>query len=708
MKILSISADRSIADPTSPAAERQRAYYAGWEARIVILAPGASREIELAPGLRVSIAGGVNKAIALLRGMRLAKRFARSMRPEVVTAQDPLWCGLVASCAARKAKADLHIQDHSGLFAREVFGKSEWILRPFSAWLVRHAARVRTVSARGASGLERVGVPHGRIDIVPIATDVSRFSSVPESKTIGNVLCVARLEREKGVDLLLRAWEKVVTTRSEAKLRIVGDGSQRVALEKLVRELGIADSVEFIGKQADVVPFLEWSTVVVQPSRFEGWGLSVIEAAAAGRPIVMTDVGCAGEVIREGESGRVVPVGDVDAFAKAVLEVLADPHRASMYAWQASEAVRRLPSQAETSTQIRTSFERSIRRPRLLVVTQIMGIDDPVLGFFHAWVKELAARSESVLVICLKRGHCELPLNVRVLSLGKEEKVGRGGYLKRFFSIVWNERQTYDTVFVHMNEVYVFLAGWLWRLMGKHVGLWRNHPEGTWMTPIAAFFANRVFCTSPFSFTMRYRKTMKMPAGIDTELFAPVPDVVREPRSILFFGRVSPVKRVDVFVDALEKLEAQGIREWSARIVGDAPERDAAYAQELRKRVETSTIHDRVRFEPGIPNREAPALFSATDIYVNATPSGSFDKIVIEAMACECLVAVGNRNFEGEIEAGYSFKEGDGEDLARVLKGLLSLSSEESAKRRAALRCYAVERHGLTSLIDGLIRALSD
>src|SRR3989344_3943084 len=100
---------------------------------------------------------------------------------------------------------------------------------------------------------------------------------------------------------------------------------------------------------------------------------------------------------------------------------------------------------------------------RLLIVTQAVDRDDPVLGFFHRWIEELAKRYEYISVICLREGRHSLPQKIRVYSLGKEKgEQSRSRYAFRFLALVWRLRAEYGAVLVHMNQEYVLLAGFLW------------------------------------------------------------------------------------------------------------------------------------------------------------------------------------------------------------------------------------------------------
>ena len=270
---------------------------------------------------------------------------------------------------------------------------------------------------------------------------------------------------------------------------------------------------------------------------------------------------------------------------------------------------------------------------RLLLITQAVDKQDSVMGFMHNWINHFAQKFESIIVICLSKGEYDLPSNVKVLSLGKEEGVSKLTYIWRFYKYIFQEFKNYDRVFVHMNQEYVLLAGDLWRLMGKRVYLWRNHPDGTWLTNVAVWLSNKVFCTSPQSYTARFKKTVLMPVGVDTNFFKPDPDVVRMPNSILMLGRIAPIKKNLEFIEWLNT-EGAG---FTATIAGGALPRDREYEELVRAKAS-----DRVKFIGPVNQAEAVKLYQAHEFFVNKTPAGSFDKTILEAHASGCKLMVDN------------------------------------------------------------------
>src|SRR5262245_47547882 len=103
---------------------------------------------------------------------------------------------------------------------------------------------------------------------------------------------------------------------------------------------------------------------------------------------------------------------------------------------------------------------------KLLVVTQTLDLNDPILGFFHRWVEEFAKHFDTVTVIALKVGAHNLPKNVAVHSLGKEIGLERGPRILRYVGLLLRLRREYTHVFAHMNPEYVIGGGLMWRLLG--------------------------------------------------------------------------------------------------------------------------------------------------------------------------------------------------------------------------------------------------
>jgi len=344
---------------------------------------------------------------------------------------------------------------------------------------------------------------------------------------------------------------------------------------------------------------------------------------------------------------------------------------------------------------------------KLLIVTQKVDINDPVLGFFHRWIGVLSERFSKVLVICLEKGEYDLPKNVEVLSLGKEKGNSKIEQVLNFYKYVFLKRKEYDSVFVHMNQEYILLSGMLWKFFGKKIYMWRNHHAGNFLTDISAFFCSKTFSTSKFSYTVKYSKNVIMPVGIDTDLFLPSENIQKKPKSVLFIARVAPVKRPDLLLDALEVLNKNGL-DFQASFYGDPNEQDREYYEMLKARVEESSIADFVTFYRGIPNTQTPEVYSEHVVSVNLSTSGMYDKTIFEALACKTLTVASNTNLKGLIPDKFIFKEGDLDSLVHSLREVLALTEEEYIEQTKVLYTMVLDVHSLSLLQNKLFKEISN
>ena len=143
---------------------------------------------------------------------------------------------------------------------------------------------------------------------------------------------IGRLHPVKGHRALLGMLPAIVRSCPNALLLVIGDGPERGDCEELTRSLGMSRHVRFLGRRSDVPRLLSAIDLVLMPSQSEGLGLAAIEALAAARPVIAFAAGGLPEVVTDGLNGRLVPAGDGQAFANAVIETLRDPGQRASYA----------------------------------------------------------------------------------------------------------------------------------------------------------------------------------------------------------------------------------------------------------------------------------------------------------------------------------------------------------------------------------------
>jgi len=347
---------------------------------------------------------------------------------------------------------------------------------------------------------------------------------------------------------------------------------------------------------------------------------------------------------------------------------------------------------------------------RLLILTQAVDENNPILGFFIDWIKEFAKNCEFVTVICLQEGSYNLPANVKVLSLGKENGVSQIKYLYRFYKYIWQERKNYDAVFVHMNQIYVILGGWLWRLWYKKIGLWYVHKQVSHSLKLAEKIVDIIFTASAQSFRLKSKKVKVVGHGINPAIFKPA-GIEKNSNvfKIITIGRIAPVKNYELLVEAAEfLLNSKLDKKIEVKIIGAPQTTDEnTYLEKLKKIVTDKKLEGTVFFPGAIPNKEIVSHLQSADLFVNTSQTGSLDKAVLEAMACETLVVTTNEAFV-EIFGDLSDLTVSGNtstELAEKIKFFIQNNNQgERQKIKKELRCIVLNNHNLDSLISNILK----
>ncbi len=190
----------------------------------------------------------------------------------------------------------------------------------------RNADRVHAVSSPLRKRAFALGVPPEHIAVIPNGIDSRRYADAGIPRLPLRIAVLARLEKVKGVRYAIEAMEHIAAHFPASELVIAGDGSERAALEDLVRAKGLEKNVIFKGAlRPDEVPaFLAAATVFICPSLAEGFGIVILEAMAAGSAVVATDVGGIPDIVTDGINGLLVPAHDSRAIADAVIRIITD------------------------------------------------------------------------------------------------------------------------------------------------------------------------------------------------------------------------------------------------------------------------------------------------------------------------------------------------------------------------------------------------
>jgi glycosyltransferase involved in cell wall biosynthesis len=284
-----------------------------------------------------------------LRSLRTLGAIVRAFRPHIVHTHTAKAGALGRSAAllASGGERPLIVHTYHGHVLEGYFGPAVTAAyRAAERGLARVSDRLIGVSQATVDDLVRLGVaPRERFSVVPLGLELDRFLTlerpVPAATTDGDAaaLYAGRLVPIKRVDVLLRALARARAGGARLRLVVLGDGPLRPDLEGLAQQLGIGSAVEFLGYREDVVPHLLDADLAVLSSANEGTPVALIEAGAAGLPLVGTRVGGVADVVGPG-SGRLVASGDEAGLAAALAELAADPALRRDMGVQAREHVR--------------------------------------------------------------------------------------------------------------------------------------------------------------------------------------------------------------------------------------------------------------------------------------------------------------------------------------------------------------------------------
>jgi len=369
MKILSLGLDNSILDKTSALASRV-IEYGNLVGKYIVVVPGqTNEEMELSEKVRVYGVGGAGKLVRFWRLYQMVKKLLLEEKYDVITVQDQYYLALIGVRLSKKFKVGLEIQVHG-------FEKYRGLRKLIAKYVLPHANVVRCVSQRLKKQLiDDFGVAPEKITVVPIYSEIKNPLSQPSSffKWGGRreegkfiFLTVGRLVPVKNIGLQIEAMAKVVKKYPQAELWIVGDGPEEEQLKVKSQKLKVNDKIKFLGKKnkEELAEIYKKADAFLLTSNSEGWGLTVIEAASYGLSIIMTDVGCAGEVIKNNESGLIITIGDKQSLIQAMENLLRDEALRQRIGEGARQAVTALPSKQETLNLYLMSWRKAMDEHR--------------------------------------------------------------------------------------------------------------------------------------------------------------------------------------------------------------------------------------------------------------------------------------------------------------------------------------------------------
>lgn len=335
MRVLMISTDKNIFDPNSSVARRMVEYGQTFgELHIVVLVSNSYgfTEGSLSEEVFVYPTNSSNRLLYVLDAIQIGKKILSNIYfgQTAITVQDPFETAFVGLFLRRKSKFPLQIQLHTDLFNKNFLDSSifNWIRFELSRFTLPRADGIRVVREKIKQNLyAKLNIPQDKIVTLSIFVDIKGIQEEPVEVSLREkypqwqyiVLMASRLSGEKNIQLALHAFKKFLSQGLSAGLVIVGEGTEKKALDQLTTRLLLDDNVVFEPWQADLASYYKTADLFLNTSNFEGFGLTLLEASAAGCPVLTTKVGVAEDFFEDGKNAFVCEVGDKDCISNKLI-----------------------------------------------------------------------------------------------------------------------------------------------------------------------------------------------------------------------------------------------------------------------------------------------------------------------------------------------------------------------------------------------------
>ncbi len=337
---------------------------------------------------------------------------------------------------------------------------------------------------------------------------------------------------------------------------------------------------------------------------------------------------------------------------------------------------------------------------KLLVTTQAVDVNDPILGFMVGWLRELSTHFERIDVVCLRKGSYSLPSHVYVHSLGKEDGESRSKYVLRFYAyfikILFGVRVDY--VFYHMGAIYNILGFpfFLIRsLLHTKFYWWKAHGHINALGRVALCFVDRVYTSTESGFPIATKKRHIVGQAIDAAKFTVSEDVVRDENLILFVGRVTRIKHLEELI-ATARILIRTHPQLRFKIIG--PHDDPEYLKVLKTESEKAGLDHVLEFLGPRSQDEIVGFYRRAGFFLNTSMTQSMDKTVLEAALCGCIPVTSNVAFRELLsDEGLFHPTGSPEGYATIIGNMIGKDTTELKNR---LRDTVVRTHSLDTFSE--------
>lgn len=724
VNILVIGTDEGVFQPGSAVRKRVKDYAADFKSFNVLvktrnqaLAVSSEGALVFYPAYSPNIYSFLKSAY--LRGARLLSAGDNW----VISVENPFETALVGWLLGLRYGASLQIQVHTDVFSQEFWKESfaNKVRVIMARFFLSRADGIRVVSERIKNSLLVNLKPNTqnltpKISVLPIFVDAKKIQSAkvkvdlhqkyPDHNFI--ILMASRLTKEKNIGLAIEAMKEILSPKThnlKPLLLIVGDGPERESLELKAKNLNLEANIRFepAVDSRDLVSYYKTADLFLLTSNYEGYGRTVIEAMAAGCPVVMTDVGLAGELLVDELDGLVVPVGDKAALIEAVSELIGNKEKRENLVYESQKIINSLPEKKEYLADYSNLLTNIAKQEKPKLVYFVPEYDEKTpthFSYLYGFIKELEKDFEIFLITEKIGSRIYDFLPVRVFRIAADISRARLAGYKDFY--------------IHYSFLGAFIASLFVKFFGGRVFYWncgepwkykrgilRESFERLTYKLITFLVTGSEGLKSEYSeyYNLQLKKIKVMPNWIDVKSVAEqVSSIRKEDKKrelripegagvLLFVHRLSKRKGAHHLPEILNRLKGENI---ISVIIGDGPEREAINLQ--------LTIHNLqhlVRMLGWVPQNEVLDYFAIADVLLMPSEEEGFPHVLLEAMATGTPFVASDVGAVKEIVPpellNYVIPAGDIDGFSGKSKELLSKSEKEIKELNSKLESRARE-----------------
>lgn len=349
----------------------------------------------------------------------------------------------------------------------------------------------------------------------------------------------------------------------------------------------------------------------------------------------------------------------------------------------------------------------------LLLFNLATDANDPVLGFTTVWIRALAKHFNSIYVITMRQGQLDLPDNVYVYSVGKEKGYSEPRRAIEFYRHLIRIllKHHIDVCFAHMMPLFAVMGAPLLKIKHIPIILWYAHGHVPLMLKLAEKFVNKIVTSTTECCRLKSKKIKVIGHGINVAQFhysGKKSFFLSKYIELLYVGRISPVKKIEVLIDALAMLIKRNPEiNFNFKIVGPIlDEKSQKYKEYLCEKIQKLCIQHLITFTGGVSYMKVAEFYCNSHFILNSTQPGGMDKTLLEGICAGAIPVTSNIAYKDGLSGIYPklyVNENTSHAFCECIEDILKLDRTKIEEIISKCQDWVLQSHSLDSLVTKLM-----